>query len=169
MGKIRYGARVVGEELAAQHKKERGKAKVKYGPRVTSDAPAQKAAPKKKKVPPKTPAEQTLDEKHAAAEKAAESLKKIGEQITQDEFDALVKSHANEDGYMSIDALKGALEAAPTAYNRLMSWELSREGGPRVGALTHLLEVETKREGGPRAMILQVLEKAIATVRSSGA
>lgn len=181
MGKVLYGARVVGEELAAAHKKERSKKKIRYGSKVVDEAP-KKAAASKKKAPPTDAAAQAEAEKAAAAAKAAavaaekaaaatttEPSKQLasGETLGEEAFEALLATHANADGYMSIDALKNALEDAPTAFNRLMSWELGREGGPRIGSLTHLLETETKREGGPRSMILQVLEKAIASVRST--
>lgn len=153
MGKMRFGARVVGEEKAAEQAKTRGvKSKVRYGDRVTGGAKAAKA---KSKAPAKDPAK-------PSGQKAIPPLET---EMSPEAFEVLLAEHAGQDGYLSIENLKTALNDAPSSFSRLLAWELNRADGARIGALQVLLQVETQRATGARDTVLSMLEGGLAAAR----
>lgn len=142
-----YGRKVVGKEEAARRQKRVARKGARYGHKVGDGEPTpelEESQQQQTGEPPKPLPTGGMDE---------------------ETFEALMAAHANDDGYLSIDALKEALEDAPTAYNRLLSWELNRADGPRVGALTHLLGEEQKRATGPRAPVMAAIEGALRQAR----
>ena len=136
-----YGALVIGEEAAARVAEEK-EVDRRYGPSVLGSS---------------------VDDSPAGEAKRAEGT---GQQA--DGLDDLVKKYAMEDGYLSIGNVKVVLAEMPQSFDRMLGWEMGRADGPRIGALTHFIEVEGKRHGGPRPTILKNLEGALQAVRSKG-
>lgn len=85
---------------------------------------------------------------------------------TDADVEALIEEYKAADGYVSVKDLKAMLKKMPTAFDRLFGWELERKDGPRIGALSHLLERELEREDGPRPIIQDVIEKTLVELRT---
>ena len=144
----KYGPGIIGEEAFALVKDQVKMKPDKYGPGILGEEKYAELMGQRK-------AEQAVE----APPQVKEAIAPVA--FSEADLDGLVKEYTSTDGYLSIAELKKALVKAPIAFDRLFSWELNREDGPRIGALAHLLELETKREGGPRPMVLQRLEMVL--------
>ena len=140
-----YGALVVGEENAALAAAQQKTAE-RYGPNVLGPS-----------VDPSEKGEQKREASGKPAGGAAD-----------DAVNEIVAKYASDDGYLSIANVKDVLAEMPGAFDRMLGWEMGREDGPRIGALTHFIEVESQRKGGPRANILKTLETTLIRVRTKG-
>lgn len=145
-----YGSRVVGEEAAAAALVMAKKKGREYGPKVLGSSVDQSEEGKQKRA--------ELPARGQRSKLPPES----------DNLDALVAKYATNDGYLSIKDVQTVLAEMPEAFDRLVGWELGRDDGPRIGALSHFIELETARTGGVRPTILKNLETALTAVRSKG-
>ena len=144
----KYGPGIIGEEAFALVRHQVKSKPDKYGPGILGQEKYDELMGVRK----------SEEAGEAPVEKKAAPQDPV---FSEADMEALVKEYQNDDGYLSIPELKKALKKAPIAFDRIFAWELNRIDGPRVGSLTHLLELEMQRDGGPRPMVLQRLEMVL--------